>query len=242
MTPKFPSLDVISKPEEKTPTLERRRLPRMGLSSDQFKLNQNGKIFSVADLSLGGMALRVLDPEDLIWFSVGARVAGVLNLRSQKFPILSKVRHVGKDLVGCEYIEADVALTRTLQSLLEPSELGKALKPIPSSEHGSLWYHGSGGTDLILWRGVDGQYRRFTLFALGSYCQWDEKENLTTGQTESSFEISEVRGAFHFETMLLKADARPDVFKMDIAKAVILSSNLPQDLKKWCIRQMSEKE
>jgi hypothetical protein len=240
MTQKFQSLGIVSDSDEKVPLVERRRLTRLSLSSDQFRLSQNGKLFSIADLSRGGMALRVLALEDLVWFSVGANISGILNLRREKFHLQAKVRHIGKDQVGCEFVEVDTLLTHALKHYLDPSILGKALKPMPSSEAGKLWYHGPSGTDLIFWRGVDGQYRRFTLFSLGIFVQWDEKEKIKTGHTQSSFEVSEVRGVFHYETMLLEADVKPDFNKLDIAKAVLLSSNLPQDFKKWCFRQLGQ--
>jgi hypothetical protein len=45
-------------------------------------------------------------------------------------------------------------------------------------------------------------------------------------------------GAVQFETIVLDADTQPDPDKLSIAKDLILSSNLPQDLKKWCVRQL----
>jgi hypothetical protein len=61
---------------------------------------------------------------------------------------------------------------------------------------------------------------------------------METGQVNSSYEQSEVRGVVRFETLLLKPDGRADRGKLNIAKSLVLSSNLPQDLKKWCVRQL----
>ena len=213
-------------------------MPRLNLTTEQFRLSQNGKIFSVFDLSLGGMALRVLDRADLTVFTVGARVEGSLNLHREKYHVTARVRHVGTELVGCEFEELDAEVTAVLTQFFDPKALGQELRPIPAAENGALWYHGPSGTDLILWRGVDGQYRRFTLFVLGSYAQWETEVGTTTGRASPSFEKSEVRGVVRFETMLLEPDSRPDAGKLSIAKTLLLSSNLPQDLRGWCVRHL----
>src|SRR5262249_2303318 len=90
-------------PNEKSPNLksvsdqdgsERRRMPRLNLTGEQFRLGLNGKIFSVADLSTEGMALRVLEPNDLAVFPVATRIEGTLNLRGEKYAVHAQVRHV----------------------------------------------------------------------------------------------------------------------------------------------------
>ena len=183
---------------------ERRRMPRLNLSAEQFRLSQNGKIFSVVDLSTHGMALRVLDRNDLGLFPIGMHLQGILNFRREKYAIKARVRHLGVDLIGCEFEAADKEVQSVLAILaryLDPAVLGAELKPIPSGD-GATWYHGPSGTDLLLWRGTDGQYRRLAVYVLGSYVQWEKDEGLSTGIVKSSFEASEVRGVVRFETML----------------------------------------
>lgn len=240
MTQKFRNLGVIFQEDKLSAVAERRRMPRLSLATELFRLNQGRKVFSVVDLSLGGMALRILDPSDWIWFSVGAQVQGILNLRREKIPLQARVRHVGSDLAGCEWVNASAHLTQSLEKVFDPVFLGRKLKPIPAAENGTLWYHGPSGTDLILWRGLDGQFRRFALFLLGNYSQWDEKNGISTGRAKSSFEKSEVWGAFRFETLLLEEDESPDPRKLEFAKTVVLNSNLPQQMKTWCLCQLDE--
>jgi hypothetical protein len=74
---------------------------------------------------------------------------------------------------------------------------------------------------------------------LGTIVQWEREKGLTTGATRVSQSRSEDRGSMRYETMLLQADDGPDPKKLDIAKKLLVSSNLPQDLVKWCCRQMS---
>jgi hypothetical protein len=233
-----PSRNLEDASDSQAKASERRRVPRLNLTTEQFRLTATGKIFSVADLSTEGMALRVLEPSDLAVFPVAAVVEGTLNLRGDKHAVRARVRHVGRDLVGCQFDGLGGAVTEALRRLLDPTVLGRELKPIPSAEGGALWYHGPTGTDLLLWRGTDGQYRRMALFVLGSYAQWDEASGLSTGRVRSSFEDSEVRGVVRFETLLLDGDSHPDAGKLKVAKTLILSSNLPQDLKKWCARHL----
>lgn len=240
MTEKSPSLGVVSDsgdglgPEEQGS--EKRRVTRLSLTTEQFRLSRNGKIFSVVDLSTDGMALRVLDREDLVLFPVSSQIDGFLNLRGQKYSVQARVRHLGSELVGCQFDRLEGDVIQALTRFLDPVALGSELKPIPSTENGTLWYHGPSGTDLLFWRGTDGQYKRFALFMLGSFVQWDSESRLRTGRVRSSFEQSEIRGVFRFETLLLDPDSRPDQGKLSVAKTLILSSNLTQDLKKWCLR------
>lgn len=216
---------------------ERRRVPRLTLTSEQFKLMPVGRIYSVVDLSTGGMAIRILDPQDLRSFTLGADLQGVLNLRREKYRLSLKVRHVGRDLVGCEFTDLADDVRVALEKALSPRELGKELKPFPHQDALTIWYYGSGGTNLILRRGIDGKLRSATLFILGIYAIWDEEKGVSTGSVGSTFEPSETRGAVRFETLDMTPDSSPDLTKMNIAKQLILGSNLPTDVKDQCARQ-----
>ena len=244
-SPNSPGLEVISNggsgSNENTDLREKRRLPRLSLTEEQFRISPLGKIFPVVDLSSGGMGIRVVMEEDLVLFSIGAKVEGILNLRRQKHPIVAKVRYLSGTLVGCEFQPQTSAETfNSLKKLLDPAALGAELKPIPSSESGPLWYHGPSGTDLLLWRKLDGEYRRLTLFVLGSFIQWDETDGLSSGTVNHSNDANESWGVVRFETMILNPDPKLDSGKQSIAKTLLLSSNLPEALKKWCSRRIEK--
>jgi len=221
--------------------LERRRLPRLSLSSEQFRLSQNGKIFSVTDLSLEGMAIRILDRGDLVLFPVGVLQEGILNLRAEKFQIKARVMRFTNTTVGFKFENLADSSVQALKHFLDPSVLGAELRPLPASESQTTsWYHGPSGTDLLFWRATDGQYRRVTLYVLGSFIQWDRETGLSTGRSQFSAENGETRGIVRFETMLLDPDSTPDRGKLSVAKTLILSSNLPLELQKWCVKQLGD--
>jgi len=234
---KSPNLEVISKGSE-IRNHERRHLPRLSLTSEQFRLNRDGKLFSVSDLSRSGMGIWLLNREDAQHFSVGLLLEGILNLKRQKYHAKVRVRNMSPDRIGCEFEDPSEEIIVALADLLNPELLGKELKPLPSSEMTSLWYHGPTGTDLLFRRMADGNYQRFTLYVLGTFIQWDQREGLSTGRTLISNERSELRGILRLETLLLDSDPTPAPDKLSIAKTVILSSNLPLDLKGWCVRQL----
>jgi len=238
-------LEVISKNNPAKGGLEveveRRRLPRISLMGEQFKLDTAGKIFSVTDLTSEGMALRIIDLEHLKYFVTGSLLQGHLNLKGIKHSVQARVRRVFQDTVGCQFETISPELSASLTQFLDPKVLGAELRPIPSSEGGPIWYHAPSGTDLLLWRKSDGQYRRVSLFVLGSFIQWDESSGLTTGRTDSASanDPSESWGVVRFETLFLRHDAKLDLGKLQIAKTLVMSSNLSQDLKKWCVRQFT---
>jgi len=230
-----PNLEDVSKGHSQGRE-ERRQLPRLSLGSEQFRFNDTHKIFSVTDLSQNGMGLWCSDREDIQFFSVGLLIEGVLNLKREKYPIQARIRNRGLDRIGCEFENLSSEAARTLSHYLDPKLLGEDLKPIPSTEMSTLWYHGPSGTDLLLKRSTDGQYSKLSLYVLNTYIQWERDQGLTTGRTKISDVRSEVRGIFRLETLLLQEDPTPDPLKLSIAKTVIMSSNLSQDLKSWCVR------
>jgi hypothetical protein len=235
-----PNLKVLNRGESPGQSEERRRLPRLNLSGEQFRLTQtgqmNGKIFAVVDLSRNGMALRLIDSEDLRAFPVAGVVEGQLNLNRQKYQVSARVKNVRPDVVGCEFENLSVGIQDALKRCLDPEFLGKELRPIPASGS-TLWYHGPSGTDVLLWRGVDGQYRKMTIYIQGNYIQWESDQGASTGRALISQERAEVQGILRFETLMLMADQSPDSAKMKVAERLLLSSNLPQDLKTWCVRK-----
>jgi hypothetical protein len=232
-----PNLEVIS--SDRDEDAERRRLPRVAFGGEQFRLSANGKVFSITDLSLEGLAFRVLDPADLVLFTVGAVLEGTLNLRTVKFPFRAQVRHERRDLVGCQFEWLGPGLAESLARYLDPAELGKELRPAPPLAGGVIFYRGPSGTQFELARSVDGEFQRFTILVLGHLVQWERETGLTTGRPKPSREQSENRGSVRYETVLLERDAKPDPGKLDVAKRLLVSSNLPENLVRWCVRQLT---
>lgn len=232
---------VVSPNLEEDSEHERRRMPRLTLTTEQFKMQRNGKVYPVADLSLGGMAIRVLDPADFVLFTVGSDVEGLINLHRNKYPVIAKVKNIRHEVVGCEFLGLGTQTIEALHQAFNPETLGKEIKPMPASEGASLWFHGPSGTDILLWRGTDGQYKRLSVFLLGSYIQWDEESGLTTGRALPTEEQAEVRGALRFETLDLVKDPQVDLGRVELARALLESTSIGQDLKTWCSRKLSLK-
>ena len=233
-------LESSGTPPEK-PGSEKRLLPRLTVSFEQFKLASNGKLFSVADLSIKGMALRVSERDDLYLFSVGASVFGTLNLRRVKYAIEGRVRHIGRDLVGVEFTALSDEVETALKRILDPVTLGQELKPIPTGDM-SIWYCGPSGSEFLITRDMnsesDSKATRLTIVALGCLIVWDENRGLSTGVVKSSFEESQVQGAARYETMLYDQDAAIDSQKIEIARTLIYHSGLQSELKKWALRHL----
>ena len=211
---------------------------RLNLSHELFRLDRNGKIFSVVDLSEGGFSLRIIDPEDLILFTLASEVTGTLNMDGKKVPVKAVVKHVRPDGVGCAFQGLDPDSARVIGEFLDPATLGGELRPVPTPDNRGLWYHGPSGTDLLLWRGVDGQFNRLLLLVFGTFVQWDSDEGLSTGVAAPSQVASEVRGILRFETLLMERDEHPESSKLEVAKRLVLSSTLESDLMNWCVRRL----
>lgn len=216
---------------------EKRLLPRLTVSHEVFRHAVTGKFFAVADLTTRGMAVRISDPEDLFHYSVGAEVQGTLNIRHEKFQIQGRVRHIGRDLVGVEFEPLPAAVEHALASFLDPATLGPELRPVPTGD-ASLFYAAPSGTELLLGRDADGSFTRVTVMMLGNLVQWDARTGLRTGLVKNSFEESLVTGITRLETMIFEEDRVIDPQKLNLAKRLVSSSNLSEDLKKFCTRRL----
>jgi hypothetical protein len=217
--------------------LEKRLLPRLTVSHEVFRHDDTGKFFAVADLSLRGMAIRVAEREDMYPFMVGADVQGMLNIRHEKFHIGGKVRHLGADLVGIEFNELPSSVAHALANYLDPVVLGQELRPVPTGDS-SLLFASTSGTEVLLNIDLANRYTRLTVMILGSLIQWSENSGLRTGLVKNSFEESVVVGITRLDTLLFQEDAAIDPQKLNLAKRLISSSNLSEEIKKFCVRRL----
>lgn len=216
---------------------EKRLLPRLTVSHEVFRHAATGKFFAVADLSLRGMAIRVTEREDFFPFMVGAEVQGTLNVRREKFGVSGTVRHLGRDLVGIEFGPLPASVEHALAGYLDPATLGAELRAVPTGDS-SLFYASTSGTEILFARGEDGRCVRLTVMILGSLIQWDASTGLRTGLVKNSYEESLVTGVTRLDTLLFQEDPAIDPQKSDLAKRLVSSSNLPEDLKKFCLRRL----
>jgi hypothetical protein len=208
---------------------ERRQCIRLNVAKEQFCLRDTGKVFSVDDLSLSGMGVRILDPEDLALFSAGRKLEGILNLRGEKVPVQGQVAHVRRDRVGISFADLDESSGSILRKFMDPEVLGRELQGIPHSTPGMLWYHGPSGTDVFFQKSKNQELERIFVLIHGFYIQWNE-EGLETGAVSHSEDASQIQGVLRHDSILLDRDKDVDFVKLEIAKKLILSSNLPQQL------------
>lgn len=216
---------------------EKRFLPRLSVSHEVFRYSDTGKFFAVADLSVRGMAIRIVDREDFYPFMVGAEVRGTLSIRREKFAVHGSVRHLGGDLVGIEFDELPASVAHALSAYLDPVTQGRNLRLVPSDDD-SILFASASGTEVFFDRGADGRFSRLTVMILGALVRWDETTGLRTGMIRNSFEESLTLGITRLDAMLFEEDAAIDPQKLNLAKHLVSSSNFPEDLKLFCLRRL----
>lgn len=219
-------------------TIEKRLLPRLTVTHEVFRDERSGKLFAVIDLSPKGMAIRFNDRADLSdGFMVGGTIVGILNLRREKLPVSGRVRHIGKDHIGIEFESLPSETAHAIQRVLDPHVLGQDLRPVPTGD-ASILYASEGGTEFLLNRESDGRFTKLVILILGSMIQWEERSGLRTGKVRSSDEESYVQGITRLESMIFTEDSAIDPQKLSIAKTLVASSNLSEEVKKFCFRRL----
>ncbi|NBU20069.1 PilZ domain-containing protein [bacterium] len=213
--------------------VEKRVTPRWKLEKVLFRSSLHGKIFSVVDLSLGGMSLALSVDDQKDWVP-GLQIQGVLSCYSEKLPIQARVRFKKGNRVGCEFESLLSSVQVHLERFLKPEVLGEMLKWIPFQEAQADWFVGPCGTSLLIRRGQAQEPLHISAYFLGKYFQWEKHSGMATGIFTVSDDPDESRGLFQLQTYLLEKDPEFDSLKLSIAKKVILSSNISQELKAWC--------
>ncbi len=214
------------------PLPERRLLPRLALSGEQFRLTSNGKIFGVADLSVTGMALRLLELNDRLLFPVGTHFSGMLNVNRTKHSVAAVVKNLRGDHVGCQFVNVGSELHTELRQWLDPVQLGNSLRLMPqgaSSE--SIWYNGRSGTEMIVWPRENALARIWIVLWGQEFVEWDHATGVRTGELKLGPERDSVQGVLRWAPEWLVPDAAPDLAKLNLAKTILLSSKLPEHWK-----------
>jgi len=224
---------------------QRRRLPRVALTSEQFRLAANGKIFGVSDLSTGGMALRLLGVEDRALFPVGSQIDGWLNIDRRKHRVSATVRNLRGDHAGCEFVGLDAETRQALARWLDPADLGQAMKlmPTPLGMGGNgldwIWFHGRSGTEILARvreaRGAEANesLERMLVILWGAqYVEWSS-DGVSTGSVRLADSPELVNGVFRLAPEWFEADATLDPAKWDLAKTLLAHSRLPEGWKRW---------
>ena len=211
---------------------ERRIVPRLALSSEQFRLSLNGKLFGVADLSQTGMALRLIHDEDRLLFPVGTKLDGILNVNRHKYSVGAQVRNLRGDHVGCQFISIGEDLQAELKQWLDPHSLGAALRLMPQgAASDSIWYNGRSGTEVIAWPSDTGLRRVLVILWGREFVEWDHSSGVRSGEVKFGRERDSVQGVLRWAPEWLTEDSSLDLSKLNLAKTLLLSSKLPEEWK-----------
>lgn len=232
------SLEVISKDHKH---LEKRKHPRVTFGEIQFRLDDNGKIFGVWDLSLEGFALRIIDPNDLALLSVGREIKGSLNFDSTKIHLHAKVVRQSQSVVGLLFLESSAQLKECLDHYLKPEIVGQQIQLLPSSELNSqFWAHGPAGVDLLFRRDPEsGKLVQILFYFMNCFVRWSEQGGLETGSVVHSDEQALHQGVLEYEPILLKPEENASKDKLEYAKKLLQSAGIPEELKLNSLKLLS---
>lgn len=202
-------------------TIEKRKLPRFHITPCQFHSNKN---YSVQDISLGGLSLRLVDRNDLPQFAVGTEHTGILKVEGLKLECTFKVCYLRGISIGCEFVKASKELSSNLERILSPEQLGKSLKnyPLPDSP-GLKWFHTPVGVDLLLYLSEEETpvLKSWILYFHQSFLKWEKDAGLSSGESVAEDDEGYAHGIVRLETRLLDHDERVDYKLLETARDFI---------------------
>jgi len=190
--------------------LEKRKLPRFHITPCQFHDHELKKTFSVQDISLGGLALRLVDRADLPLFAVSSTHKGILKIEGIKLPAEFQVRYFRGSLIGAEWVNLNPALEQHLIEISHPKTLGINLKSYDLPDTADTnWFHNPVGVDLLLYLS-DSKISRWILYIHHSFISWDQDHPVRTGRALAEDEEGYAHGIVRVETRLIDEDPKAD--------------------------------
>ena len=209
---------------------EKRRLPRFHITPCQFHDGGMNKNFSVQDISLGGLAIRLMDRADLGSFAVGTDHTGIVKIEGVKIACQFKVRFIRGTLIGGEWLNATRELIEHLDEISHPEVLGKSLKKYDLPEMpDTTWYHSPVGVDFLIYKMDTGTLKavhRWVLYVHQAFVQWELNHGLSTGRAVAEDEEGYAHGIVRIETRLIDYDENPDQKLIGIARELIECTDL----------------
>jgi hypothetical protein len=213
---------------------EKRKLPRFHITPCQFLDARLNKSFSIQDISMGGLSLRLVDRNDLPDFYVGTEHKGNVKVEGLKTECMFRVRSIRGTLIGAEWVNPSKLLTDHLNQISHPEILGEHLKlyDLPDISN-AFWYHNPVGVDLLFYKasgeGATSQgINRWTLYIHHTFVQWDIETGLTTGKSVAEDEEGYAHGIVRLETRLIEYDPHPARKLVETAIAMIEHATLTQ--------------
>lgn len=210
-------------------TAEKRKLPRFHITPCQFHDNDLKKNFSVQDVSMGGLAIRLVERDDLPAFSVSSEHQGILKLEGLKLPCKFQVRFIRGSLIGGEWVNIEDTLKKHLEQVSHPKYLGLNLKAydLPDSPD-TIWYHNPIGVDLLLYLS-DSKISRWTLYIHRSFVSREEDGAVRTGSALAEDSDGYAHGIVQVETRLIEYDPQVDKRLVEAAIELIKSASIKEE-------------
>ena len=208
---------------------EKRKLPRFHITPCQFHESTTVKNFSVQDISLGGLSIRLVERMDLPHFAVGSLHLGLVKVEGLKTECQFRVKYIRGTLIGSEWHELSSELKKHLQILSLPETIGPEMKQYDLSDlAGMTWFHHPVGIDLLIY-----PFGRWIAYVHQGFVQWEGETGLRTGKTMAEDEEGYAHGIVRLETRLLEFDETPDSLLLKWVQSLIEKmSHLTPELKK----------
>jgi hypothetical protein len=203
---------------------EKRRLPRFHITPCQFQDAALGKAIAVQDLSLGGLALRLVDSEDLPRFAVSSIHRGRIKVDGRKFECQFQVRYIRGALIGAEWVEPGPEFKAHLHELSHPGRLGENLKKYEIEDlNATDWFHNPIGVDLLFYPTLEGGSGpgRWMLYIHQNFVQWESESGVQTGQALSEADEGYSHGIMRIETRLIEFDSSVDRSLLKAARELL---------------------
>jgi hypothetical protein len=223
--PTLESFSMMAPPFE--PGAGARRSLRRDVSDEDCRLFRDETSFRIADLSMGGVAIRMNDASDFLSFQAGSAFSGTLMLSGKPFVFEGKIRHQRGGLIGCEFQNPTTSLIAQLALLLDPAGLGPHMKPCVPPEHASHAFAGPANTAVFVWE-LGGEISQFAIYVLGVVVQWKKDRGNATGVAQFSNSIWKI----------LHQDPGPAAMKLEAARRLLTHSPLPKTLVRALLKDL----
>ena len=224
--------------------LDQRKLPRFHITPCQFhdaKLNKN---FSVQDISLGGLSLRLMDRGEIPEFAVGTIHKGTIKVEGLKTDAEFTVRYLRGTLIGAEWLNLSKTLESHLDQISRPQVLGDHLKPydLPAIAN-TLWFHNPVGVDLLVYQGEGASVmphlmRRWTLYLHQSFILWEDGVGVRTGRALAEDDEGYAHGIVRIETRYIEYTDQVDRRLLESALGVIEHTEMQTEIKTGIINHL----
>ena len=205
---------------------EKRKLPRFHISPCQFHSDTRSRNYPVQDISLGGLAIRLSEKDDLAHFTVASQQPGTVKVEGRKLTCRFEVKYIRGTLVGGEWVEPSPELLSHLEAISHPVKLGESLRKYELPDFaGTDWYHNPVGVDLLLYFSEAGEsprtLNRWTLYVHHSFVQWESEDGIRTGQAVAEDDGGYAHGIVRLETRLIDYHPVLDRTLIDTARELV---------------------